>query len=55
MDRDKIYENDFLKPIMYWGKRTLLLATIISFAPPLISTLHMGLFQPLAKYLRPLY
>lgn len=35
MEKDKIYENDFLKPIMYWGKRTLLLAVIISFAPPL--------------------
>lgn len=52
MDRDKIYENDFLKPIMYWGKRTLLLAAIISFAPPLYIYFAYGVIPTFSEVLK---
>ena len=52
MERDKIYENDFLKPIMYWGKRTLLLAVVISFAPPLYIYFAYGTIPTFSEVLK---
>ena len=35
MDKENIYEEGFLKPIIYWGSRTNLLAVVLAFAPAL--------------------
>ncbi len=34
MNHNEIYENEFLKPIIFWGSRTCLFAVLITFASP---------------------
>jgi hypothetical protein len=52
MNNDEIYEKEFLKPIIYWGSRTCLLAVLISFAPALYIYFAYGVIPKASEILQ---
>lgn len=52
MNNNHIYENEFLKPIIYWGSRTCLFAALISFVGPLYMLVGYGMIPKFAEILK---
>lgn len=52
MDHNEIYEKEFLKPIIYWGSRTCLLAVLIAFAPPLYMLFAHGIVPKFSEIVK---
>lgn len=49
---NEIYEKGFLKPIIFWGSRTCLLAVLVAFAPPLYLYFAYDIIPTFSEVLR---
>lgn len=52
MNQNNVYNDEFLKPIIFWGTRTNLLAVLLAFLPPLYMYFAHSMIPSFSEVLR---